>query len=100
MHLCWGCIMHGVICTVCRVMLYDPDWNPSTDMQARERAWRIGQVCRSVQSPTQDMLNMHSGTYQAYMPGPWSALCRFMAVWQIHGCLAASMTSTDGLPVT
>ena len=27
-----------------RVMLYDPDWNPSTDMQARERAWRVGQV--------------------------------------------------------
>ncbi len=24
-------------------MVYDPDWNPSTDMQARERAWRIGQ---------------------------------------------------------
>ncbi|KNC80608.1 hypothetical protein SARC_07031 [Sphaeroforma arctica JP610] len=26
-----------------RVVIYDPDWNPSTDMQARERAWRIGQ---------------------------------------------------------
>ncbi|KAL3138902.1 hypothetical protein ABBQ32_005724 [Trebouxia sp. C0010 RCD-2024] len=26
-----------------RVVVYDPDWNPSTDMQARERAWRIGQ---------------------------------------------------------
>ncbi|XP_055929962.1 DNA excision repair protein ERCC-6-like isoform X1 [Argiope bruennichi] len=26
-----------------RVILYDPDWNPSTDVQARERAWRIGQ---------------------------------------------------------
>mmetsp|Transcript_700 Transcript_700/g.732 ORF Transcript_700/g.732 Transcript_700/m.732 type:complete len:432 (-) Transcript_700:948-2243(-) len=26
-----------------RVVLYDPDWNPSTDSQARERAWRIGQ---------------------------------------------------------
>ncbi|XP_028278800.1 DNA excision repair protein ERCC-6 [Parambassis ranga] len=26
-----------------RVILYDPDWNPSTDTQARERAWRIGQ---------------------------------------------------------
>ena len=30
-------------CRGCRVMLYDPDWNPSTDMQARERAWRVGQ---------------------------------------------------------
>lgn len=26
-----------------RVVIYDPDWNPATDMQARERAWRIGQ---------------------------------------------------------
>lgn len=27
-----------------RVIIYDPDWNPSTDMQARERAWRLGQT--------------------------------------------------------
>ncbi|KAI5706434.1 hypothetical protein M8J75_008140 [Diaphorina citri] len=26
-----------------RVVIYDPDWNPATDVQARERAWRIGQ---------------------------------------------------------
>lgn len=26
-----------------RVIIYDPDWNPSTDLQARERAWRLGQ---------------------------------------------------------
>ncbi|KAI2468572.1 SNF2 family N-terminal domain-containing protein [Annulohypoxylon bovei var. microspora] len=26
-----------------RIILYDPDWNPSTDIQARERAWRLGQ---------------------------------------------------------
>lgn len=26
-----------------RVLIFDPDWNPSTDMQARERAWRLGQ---------------------------------------------------------
>ena len=26
-----------------RVVIYDPDWNPVTDIQARERAWRIGQ---------------------------------------------------------
>ncbi|GFT87465.1 DNA excision repair protein ERCC-6 [Nephila pilipes] len=26
-----------------KVIIYDPDWNPSTDVQARERAWRIGQ---------------------------------------------------------
>lgn len=27
-----------------RVLIYDPDWNPATDTQARERAWRIGQT--------------------------------------------------------
>ncbi|XP_033361036.1 DNA excision repair protein ERCC-6-like isoform X1 [Bombus vosnesenskii] len=26
-----------------RVVIYDPDWNPATDAQARARAWRIGQ---------------------------------------------------------
>lgn len=26
-----------------RVLIFDPDWNPSTDLQARERAWRLGQ---------------------------------------------------------
>lgn len=30
-----------------RVIIYDPDWNPATDTQAKERAWRIGQL-RSV----------------------------------------------------
>lgn len=30
-----------------RVIIYDPDWNPSTDLQARERVYRLGQT-RSV----------------------------------------------------
>ena len=30
-----------------RVIIYDPDWNPSTDLQARERVYRLGQI-RSV----------------------------------------------------
>ena len=26
-----------------RIILFDPDWNPQTDRQANERAWRFGQ---------------------------------------------------------
>jgi DNA excision repair protein ERCC-6 len=26
-----------------RVVIFDPDWNPITDVQARERVWRLGQ---------------------------------------------------------
>lgn len=40
-----------------RVVIFDPDWNPMTDVQARERTWRIGQkrdvaIYRLVQSGT------------------------------------------------
>ncbi|KAF3939370.1 hypothetical protein ABW19_dt0207614 [Dactylella cylindrospora] len=26
-----------------RIIIFDPDWNPSNDTQARERSWRLGQ---------------------------------------------------------
>lgn len=40
-----------------RVAIVDPDWNPSTDAQARERSWRLGQkrevqVCRLLSKGT------------------------------------------------
>lgn len=34
----------GIIYTIVLISLLHPDWNPSTDVQARERAWRIGQT--------------------------------------------------------
>lgn len=27
-----------------QIIIFDPDWNPTHDLQARERAWRIGQT--------------------------------------------------------
>ena len=27
-----------------KIIIFDPDWNPVNDLQARERAWRIGQT--------------------------------------------------------
>lgn len=55
-----------------RVLLYDPDWNPSTDLQARERAWRIGQrksvtVYRFVTSGTIEEKIYHRQIYKQFL---------------------------------
>jgi DNA excision repair protein ERCC-6 len=55
-----------------RVLLYDPDWNPSTDLQARERAWRIGQkrsvlVYRLVTSGTIEEKIYHRQIYKQFL---------------------------------
>ena len=55
-----------------RVIIFDPDWNPSTDMQARERAWRIGQkrkVCiyRLVTVGTIEEKVLHRQIYKTFL---------------------------------
>ncbi|KAK9815514.1 hypothetical protein WJX72_004939 [[Myrmecia] bisecta] len=55
-----------------RVMVFDPDWNPSTDMQARERAWRIGQqrevtVYRLITSGTIEEKVYHRQVYKQFL---------------------------------
>ncbi|KAI9343810.1 SNF2 family N-terminal domain-containing protein [Pilaira anomala] len=55
-----------------RIILYDPDWNPSTDMQARERAWRLGQtkevtVYRLMTSGTIEEKIYHRQIYKQFL---------------------------------
>jgi len=55
-----------------RVVLFDPDWNPSTDAQARERAWRIGQkkdvtVYRLITSGTIEEKMFHRQIFKHYL---------------------------------
>jgi DNA excision repair protein ERCC-6 len=55
-----------------RVVIFDPDWNPVTDEQARERAWRIGQtreVCiyRMVTSGTIEEHILHRQLAKLYV---------------------------------
>ena len=59
-------------CAPRRVLLYDPDWNPSTDMQARERAWRIGQrrevtIYRLITSGTIEEKVYHRQIYKQFL---------------------------------
>lgn len=59
-------------CWLRRVLVYDPDWNPSTDMQARERVWRIGQkrevtVYRLITSGTIEEKVYHRQIYKQFL---------------------------------
>ena len=55
-----------------RVVLFDPDWNPSNDSQARERAWRIGQkkdviVYRLITTGTIEEKIYHRQIFKQYL---------------------------------
>eukprot|EP00127_Corallochytrium_limacisporum_P006194 Clim_evm11s221 gene=Clim_evmTU11s221 len=55
-----------------RVLIYDPDWNPQTDTQARERAWRIGQerqvtIYRLITSGTVEEKIYHRQIFKQYL---------------------------------
>ncbi|CUG84927.1 DNA excision repair protein, putative, partial [Bodo saltans] len=55
-----------------RVVIFDPDWNPVNDEQARERAWRIGQtreVCvyRMISSGTIEETILHRQLAKTYV---------------------------------
>lgn len=55
-----------------RVIVYDPDWNPMTDLQAKERAYRIGQtssviVYRLVTSGTIEEKIYHRQVFKQFL---------------------------------
>lgn len=55
-----------------KCVIFDPDWNPSTDVQARERAWRIGQtkevtIYRLITSGTIEEKVYHRQVYKQFM---------------------------------
>ena len=69
-----------------RVILFDPDWNPSVDIQARERCWRIGQrrpvtVYRLITSGTIEEKIYHRQIFKTVLSnrvlGEGNDLCSF-----------------------
>ncbi|KAI9912434.1 hypothetical protein PsorP6_006741 [Peronosclerospora sorghi] len=55
-----------------RVVVFDPDWKPSTDVQARECAWHVGQqklvtVCRIVTAGTIEEKIYHRQFFKQYL---------------------------------
>ena len=83
------------------MLLYDPDWNPSTDMQARERAWRIGQtrpvtVYRLITSGTIEEKVYHRQIYKQFL----TEKVRSALFWAAHsvGELAVQRSATGHPP--
>jgi superfamily II DNA or RNA helicase len=87
-----------------RVLIFDPDWNPSTDAQARERAWRLGQrrhvtIYRLVTKGTVEERIYHrqvfKGALAAIPDGQFEAgRALGLKSWQLH---AAVMDSAGAL---
>ncbi|KAF2457897.1 SNF2 family N-terminal domain-containing protein [Lineolata rhizophorae] len=55
-----------------RVIIFDPDWNPSTDTQARERSWRLGQkrdveIYRLMSAGTIEEKIYHRQIYKSFL---------------------------------
>ena len=78
-----------------RVVIFDPDWNPSTDLQARERAWRIGQdrevsVFRLVTSGTVEEKIYQRQIFKQYLTNRW------IFVFVNGACLTAVIQGSEG----
>ena len=86
-----------------RVIIFDPDWNPSTDLQARERVWRFGQekdvtIYRFLTCGTIEEKIYHRQIYKQYLSNkilhdPKQA--RFFKTSDIHDLFSLSETSSD-----
>lgn len=87
-----------------RVLIVDPDWNPATDTQARERAWRIGQtrpvtVYRLITSGTIEEKVYHRQVYKQFLtnkvnfetPPPLPPLCGFILPRLTYCCYQVYM---------
>lgn len=67
-----------------RIIIYDPDWNPATDTQARERAWRIGQtqdvtIYRLITVGTIEE-KVKINEYSFYFPDIFFITCNFLDI--------------------
>ncbi len=75
------------------MMLFDPDWNPATDMQARERAWRIGQtrpvtVYRLITAGTIEEKVYHRQIYKQFLTNKACSPLRLCRLSVLPGTLS------------